>query len=215
MTYVIIIVKIFYFSNKSTLIFLTGFSVIETVLHLRVCRNGGLFMFLQVSKKVEYALMALLDIALRLYEMRTAGLRPDGIQQGHIRPGNVRSVSLRDIAEHYHIPTKYLEHIMLILKGAGFVQSKRGLGGGFTLIRDPGDITIGDIVRLFKGSAAPRPSLYNMDYSLGRAGQRAFHEMWEKVEQSISEVLDHTTFADIINRIRDLREMSSGYVYQI
>ena len=59
--------------------------------------------------------------------------------------------SVRDIAERTGLPQPYLEQILLALKGAGLVRSKRGVGGGYVLARDPADITLAQIVRAVDG----------------------------------------------------------------
>ena len=55
-------------------------------------------------------------------------------------------VNLKEIAERTNLPQPYLEQILLSVKGAGLVRSKRGVGGGYVLARDPGEITLADIV---------------------------------------------------------------------
>src|SRR5258706_16469408 len=59
--------------------------------------------------------------------------------------------SVRDIAERTAIPQPYLEQILLALKGAGLVRSKRGVGGGYVLARSPAEITLGEIVSAVDG----------------------------------------------------------------
>ena len=58
---------------------------------------------------------------------------------------------MRDIAERTGLPQPYLEQILLALKGAGLVKSKRGVGGGYVLSRDPADITLAEIVSAVDG----------------------------------------------------------------
>src|SRR5438445_10722334 len=59
--------------------------------------------------------------------------------------------AVRDIAERTGLPQPYLEQILLALKGAGLVRSKRGVGGGYVLARAPEDITLGQIVSAVEG----------------------------------------------------------------
>ena len=54
--------------------------------------------------------------------------------------------AVRDIAERTGLPQPYLEQILLALKGAGLVRSKRGVGGGYVLARPPDEITLSQIV---------------------------------------------------------------------
>ena len=62
-----------------------------------------------------------------------------------------KPTSVRDIAERTGLPQPYLEQILLALKGAGIVRSKRGVGGGYVLSRPPGRITLSEIVGAVDG----------------------------------------------------------------
>ena len=62
---------------------------------------------------------------------------------------------ISDLAEREGIPKKFLELILLDLKNAGFVQSKKGKGGGYTLARPAHEIRVGHIVRVLDGPLAP------------------------------------------------------------
>ena len=81
---------------------------------------------MRVSSKGDYACRALLSLALH---DQTTG-----------------PTSVRDIAERTAIPQPYLEQILLALKGAGLVRSKRGVGGGYVLARTPADIRLSEIL---------------------------------------------------------------------
>src|ERR671922_3102636 len=89
---------------------------------------------MKVSTRGDYASRALLSLALHLND-----------------PG---PTSVRDIAERTGLPQPYLEQILLALKGAGLVRSKRGVGGGYVLARDPSTITLGEIVSAVDGPIA-------------------------------------------------------------
>ena len=86
---------------------------------------------MKVSTRGDYASRALLSLALHA--------------------GQVQPTSVRDIAERTGLPQPYLEQILLALKGAGLVRSKRGVGGGYILARAPDDITLGQIVSAVEG----------------------------------------------------------------
>ena len=85
---------------------------------------------MKVSTRGDYASRALLSLALH---------RDDG------------PTSVRDIADRTGLPQPYLEQILLALKGAGLVRSKRGAGGGYVLSRDPSEITLAQIVSAVDG----------------------------------------------------------------
>lgn len=63
-------------------------------------------------------------------------------------------IHIRQIAEQEKIPLSFLENILLELKNAGILGSKLGKAGGYYLIKDPGDISLADIIRQFEGSIA-------------------------------------------------------------
>src|SRR5688500_882378 len=85
----------------------------------------------KVSTRGDYASRALLSLAL--HDDRSG------------------PTSVRDIADRTGLPQPYLEQILLALKGAGLVRSKRGVGGGYVLAHDPADITLGQIVSAVDG----------------------------------------------------------------
>ena len=84
-----------------------------------------------MSTRGDYACRALLSLALRT--------------------GENGPTSVRDIAERTGLPQPYLEQILLALKGAGLVRSKRGVGGGYVLARSPSDIKLSEIVSAVDG----------------------------------------------------------------
>src|ERR1700678_3870447 len=88
----------------------------------------------KVSTRGDYASRALLSLALR--------------------GGESQPTSVRDIAERTGLPQPYLEQILLALKGAGLVRSKRGVGGGYVLARAPEAMTLGEIVSAVDGPIA-------------------------------------------------------------
>jgi Rrf2 family protein len=89
---------------------------------------------MRISKKAEYALRALVAIAR---------------QQ--------RSWAIQELSVQEKIPIKFLEQILLSLRHAGILASKRGVGGGYTLLRLPAKITLREVIRVFDGPLAPVP----------------------------------------------------------
>ena len=85
---------------------------------------------MKVSTRGDYACRALLSLVLH---------------------GDGRPTSVRDIADRTSLPQPYLEQILLALKGAGIVRSKRGVGGGYVLARPPEEITLAAIVSAVDG----------------------------------------------------------------
>lgn len=92
--------------------------------------------------------------------------------------------------------------ILAGLKQGGFVESRRGAEGGYLLARSADTITTGAVIRFVEGSQAGRPRAR-------RPGESPFAEMWQKVDEAFSSVVDRTTFAELA---RDWRERQSQYL---
>ena len=113
--------------------------------------------------------------------------------------GGATPMKAGEIAERQHIPIKFLEAILSQLKGGGFVVSRRGAEGGYTLARPADRLKIGEVIRFIDGPIAPvdcvsvsRPKV--CEYP----GQCPFFGFWGRVRQAIADVVDQTTFADLI-----------------
>jgi Rrf2 family iron-sulfur cluster assembly transcriptional regulator len=106
--------------------------------------------------------------------------------------------SVRDIAERTGLPQPYLEQILLALKGAGIVRSKRGVGGGYILAREPGLITLGEIVSAVDGPITlgdfGEP---HQDGACDHEGQCVLLAVWAGISSRIRHQLDSFTLADI------------------
>ena len=96
-----------------------------------VCPFTSYDVVVRVSTRGDYACRALLSLTLH-----AEGQGP---------------TSVRDIAERTGLPQPYLEQILLALKGAGLVRSKRGVGGGYTLARPPAEIRLNEIISAVDG----------------------------------------------------------------
>ena len=64
-------------------------------------------------------------------------------------------LSIQELAKKGDIPEKFLEQILLSLKKGGFVDSKRGVNGGYFLVKSPEKITVGDVIRFIEGPVEP------------------------------------------------------------
>jgi Rrf2 family iron-sulfur cluster assembly transcriptional regulator len=108
---------------------------------------------------------------------------------------------VRDIAERTGLPQPYLEQILLALKGAGLVRSKRGVGGGYVLAQAPEDITLGQIVSAVDGPIAlgdfGEP---HQNGACNHEGQCVLLGVWNDVGEHMRRHLDSFTLADIAAR---------------
>lgn len=129
---------------------------------------------MRVSAKSEYAIRAMLDLAIH-YEK---GLIP-----------------IQEIAARQGIPQRYLEQVLLLLKRAGFLASKRGAGGGYHLARPPGEISVGEVLRAVEGLPAP--------VDVGHHRSEDLQDLWREILNAVSAVVDRTTFADLSKRIEE------------
>ncbi|HET6793003.1 MAG TPA: Rrf2 family transcriptional regulator [Acidimicrobiales bacterium] len=136
---------------------------------------------MKVSTRGDYASRALLSLALHA--------------------GQQVPTSVRDIAERTGLPQPYLEQILLALKGAGLVRSKRGVGGGYVLARSPSDITLGQIVSAVDGPIqAGDFGEPHQNGACDHEGQCVLLSVWSEVGQHMRRHLDSFTLADMVER---------------
>lgn len=112
-------------------------------------------------------------------------------EEGHV-------VRIKDIAARQDISDKYLEQIISILNKAGYVRSTRGPQGGYTLKKKPEEYTVGMILRLTEGSLAPVACVEEDAVVCEREEQCATVEVWKRLNQAISGVVDQMTLADLV-----------------
>ena len=134
---------------------------------------------MKVSQKVEYAMRAMVELAL------------------HAGQGGV--VRTADIARNQRIPGKFLELILVELRRAGLVVSQRGAEGGHRLAREPEAISVGDIWRAVDASLAETPP------DSGKAANDPFRGVCEALDKSIARVVDGTSLADLKKRVEARR----------
>lgn len=132
---------------------------------------------MKISTKGRYALRLMLDLAVR---------------------GSGEPIRLKDVAQRQRISEKYLEQIISILNKAGYVRSVRGPQGGYTLAKAPGEYTAGMILRLTEGSLAPVDCVENGQGLCDMEDECATQILWKKINQAISDVVDHVTLEDLI-----------------
>jgi Rrf2 family protein len=125
-------------------------------------------------------------------------------------------ILIADLADREKIPRKFLETILLELKNAGILRSKKGKGGGYSLARTPETITIGQIVRVIDGPLAPIPCVSERAYARceecadeATCGTR---EVMKKVRDAIASILDGTTLADVQAKIAKARHAAASTV---
>ena len=148
---------------------------------------------MKITFKGDYALKIILDLSL-LYGQKT---------------------SIKEIAKRQDIPRKFLEQIVTLLKGAGYVKTLRGKGGGISLAKDPGKISLGEVIRLIEGPASPITCVSRSKHTkCDFEGRCALKLVFEKVRDRTSEIIDKTTFRDMVDSTKSLRK-SRHFDYSI
>lgn len=133
---------------------------------------------MRISTKGRYAVRLLLDIAI--YD-------------------EVEPVRLKDTAERQNISMKYLEQIISVLVRAGFVKSIRGPQGGYRLVKEPKDYTVGMILRQVEGSLAPVSCLEDDVNQCERQAGCVSLRIWKELDEAINSVVDKYTLQDLID----------------
>lgn len=136
---------------------------------------------LRISQKTEYALRAMIELALR---------KGDAL------------VPAREIAEAYQIPLRFLEQQLGALHKAGLVESFRGAGGGCRLARDPAGIRVADVVDAIEGPYYPMFCLEPSDHTCFADSRCGLQELWTDVYGAVREVFERITLSELAERHR-------------
>jgi Rrf2 family protein len=132
---------------------------------------------MRLTARSEYGLLALIDLGVRF---------GDG-------PVSAREISLRQ-----GVPAKFLEQLLGGLRKAGLVSAVRGAHGGFALTRDPGQITVLEVVEALEGPLAPTSC--DGGALCGRSGACAAAGVWARATEALRDVFVTTTIADLSDR---------------
>jgi Rrf2 family transcriptional regulator, cysteine metabolism repressor len=147
----------------------------------------------RISAKGEYAVKAMLDLALC----------DDGET---LQP-------IQDIARRQSIPQRYLEQVLLGLKRAGFLHSRRGSAGGYRLAKPPDQITVGALLRAVEGQVGVGFAGRTARGSAGDAGGDLI-QLWRAVSEAVDTVVDGTTLEDLRRQAAE-RRASTKPMYHI
>jgi len=149
---------------------------------------------MRISTKGDYATRAMQHLAL------------------HYNEGPIQ---IEEIARRQHLPVRYLEQILLSLKRAGFLESKRGVSGGYYLAKHPREITLGAVIRATEGPIIPI-------FCVG-SGKReicieephcSLRDIWVDVRDAVIKIVDHTTLEDLCRQIK-VKRGRQELTYQI
>jgi Rrf2 family transcriptional regulator, cysteine metabolism repressor len=135
----------------------------------------------RISAKGEYAIKAMLDLAM--HRGRTL-------------------VPIQEIAVRQAIPQRYLEQVLLALKRAGLLTSKRGSTGGYHLTKAPDEVTVGAVLRAVEGGNAPFES---GAHGRRNGGGSDLGELWSEIGEAVAGVVDRWTLGDLVARAEEKR----------
>ena len=124
---------------------------------------------MKISTKGRYALRMLLDLAEHQH---------DGF------------IALKDIAARQHVSKKYLEQIVPILNKSNILQANRGFQGGYRLVNQPSEYTVGSILRLTEVGCEYRNECITLP-------------LWQGLSKVIADYLDNITLQDILDNYKE------------
>jgi len=137
---------------------------------------------MRISAKVEYACLAILELAAR-YDTN-------------------EPVRIRTIAQEHGIPERFLVQILLQLKGAGLVASTRGAAGGYQLIKAPSEISLGDVMWAIEGQEEPSSAISDRSPT-----GKVLHQAWREISDRQREMLEGLTFSELADRVKQQAEV--------
>ncbi len=150
---------------------------------------------MKISYKGDYALKTLLELAVNY---------------------NKGVVSINDLAQKGDIPDKFLEQVLLSLKKGGFVDSKRGVSGGYFLAKPPEEITLGEAIRFIEGPVEPVTCVGKKSYEECKDFKTCvFKDIWSQIYAATSLVIDTITFAELVRRFEAKKKEKPNYTYHI
>ncbi len=146
---------------------------------------------MRLTTKGRYAVTAMMDLALHGEQIEggTGTVGADGV---------TRKISLADIARNQDISLSYLEQLFAKLRREGLVHGVRGPGGGYTLARDPDDISIAQIVTAVDEKVDVTRC---GGHENCQEGERCLsHELWTELSQQIYEYMDGISLGEVVRR---------------
>ena len=137
-----------------------------------------------ISKRTQYGIKAMLALGRRYGE---------------------GPVQISTLAKEETIPIKFLELILLDLKGHDLLVSKKGPRGGYQLSRPPSTVTMGSLIRIMEGPLAPLPCASETAFrpcdECGDVESCGTRIIMRQVRDATADVLDRTTLADLLRRV--------------
>lgn len=149
---------------------------------------------MKLSTKGRYGLKAMFELAL------------------HYGEG---PIPLKNIADNQRISEHYLEQLIAVLRKNGLVKSVRGAQGGYMLIEEPKNITVGSIIRVLEGDIAPSDCVIEDSNVCDRESKCVTKLVWLKIRDSINTVIDSITLEDMLEDYSKMNDDDDKYMYFI
>lgn len=144
---------------------------------------------MRLSTKGEYASRAMLELALHHPE---------------------KHLHIREIASAQDIPERFLEQILLLLKRAGYLRSKKGPNGGYYLAKAPAEISVAEVIRVMDGPLAPIDCVsVTAHETCARESFCGLRWLWKEVRDAVAELLEKTTFKDLAERTKSSKKKAN------
>jgi Rrf2 family protein len=135
---------------------------------------------MKVSAKTEYACIAMLELASQF--------------------GATEPVRIRKIAERHGVPPRFLVQILLQLKGAGLVTSVRGAAGGYQLLKQPSEVSLGHVMEVIEGTTEENGQVPSA--SPDSPAVKVLQQAWKEVNEVERKMLNSISLADLLERAR-------------
>lgn len=132
-----------------------------------------------ITKKAEYAIIALADLA-------------------SLPPG--QKTTTREIVARRKIPSNLLAQLLPVIRDAGWVESTRGAGGGVSLCKDPAQITLREAIELVDGPITITRCLFQ-SMPCGNKPSCPLRDVWKEAQEKMLTVFEKTTVAELASRL--------------
>jgi Rrf2 family protein len=140
---------------------------------------------LRLSTKGEYASRAMLELSLHYGE---------------------KPLHIRDISKAQDIPQRFLEQILLQLKRAGYLRSRKGPDGGYHLSKPPAEITVAEVIRVMDGPLAPIDCVSVIAHEVcPHEDSCGLRWLWKEVRDSVAQIMERTTFEELARKTKTAR----------
>lgn len=148
---------------------------------------------MRLSTKGEYASRAMLELSLHHKE---------------------RLLHIREISAAQDIPERFLEQILLMLKRAGYLRSKKGPNGGYYLAKAPSEINVAEVIRVMDGPLAPIDCVSVFAHEVcPREDYCGLKWLWKDVRDRVANLLENTTFEDLAEKTKNAKRKKENKMH--